>query len=212
MIYLMWNVYIIIICLIMILLVAYLTLLERKILAAVQKRKGPNKVGVFGLLQPLADAFKLILKEITIPRRAYTSLFLAGPMIMLFLNLIGWVIFTPAYGWILTDLNLGVLYILAVLGLNIYGFISAGWASNSKYSFLGAVRASAQMLGYELTTSTIICIIAFLAGSFNISTIIYAQNEIWFCSLWPLAVLFFIGSLAETARVPLICLKQSRSL
>jgi NADH-quinone oxidoreductase subunit H len=189
--------------LILILMIAYFTLMERKVLSAVQKRKGPNKVGLFGLLQPLADAFKLILKETNIPSRANVRLFLAGPIIMLLLNLMCWVIITPCYGWILVDLNLSILYVLALIGLNVYGFISAGWASNSKYSFLGAVRASAQMLGYELTTSTIVVLLAVLAGSFNISVIICMQVDCWnMYACWPLCLMFFIGSLAETARVP----------
>lgn len=201
--YVIYNIYILVFSLIIILMIAYLTLLERKVLSAVQRRKGPNKVGFWGLLQPIADAFKLILKEINVPARANLFLFYLGPMLMLFLNLMGWIIFTPTYGWLFVDLNLSILYILSLMGLNIYGFISAGWASNSKYSFLGAVRASAQMLGYELTTSTIVVLLAFLAGSFNISVIICSQQYLWnVIGCWPLFLLFFIGSLAETARVP----------
>lgn len=189
-------------CLIQILNVAYLTLLERKILSAVQKRKGPNKVGIFGVLQPIADAFKLILKEINLPSRAEINLFFIGPIFMLWLSLMCWVVFSPTYGWNLVDIELSILYLLSLMGLNVYGFISAGWASNSKYSFLGAIRASAQMLGYELTTSTVILCLGFISGSFNIVVIIWSQQSTWYFFLWPLFILFLIGSLAETARVP----------
>lgn len=198
----LWFCLIIIVCLCIILSIAYLTLFERKILAVIQRRQGPNKQGIFGLLQPLLDAFKLILKELNFPFRISLILFLCGPMVMLFLNLIGWAIIVLDFDWVLTDLNLGMFYVICVMALNIYGFISSGWASNSKYSLLGSLRATAQMLSYELTITTILLLIIFWAASLNINLIIMAQEKIHFIGCWPLFILFYCGCLAETARVP----------
>ena len=210
--------------------VAYFTIAERKVMAAIQRRKGPNVVGFWGLLQPLADGAKLTFKEVLIPTRANATIFLIAPIMVLILSMISWSIIpsgltttsaTPLAHQVMlemnalqtnfvlqnsstVDINYGVLFLLAVSGLNVYGIIIAGWASNSKYAFLGALRSAAQMISYEVSLGLLILPVILLAGSLNLTEIVAAQERtVWFfLPLLPCAVMFFISMLAETNRAP----------
>lgn len=185
--------------------VAYLTWAERRVIGLIQLRQGPSVVGPFGLLQPIADAFKLMFKEIIIPEQSNKVVFVLAPMITFVLSLIGWAVIPFDYGLVLSDINVGVLYVLAVSSLGVYGIIMAGWASNSKYAFLGAVRSSAQMISYEVSMGLVIVTVLLATGSLNLSEIVEAQISmpLWIqIMLAPMAVVFFISVLAETNRLP----------
>jgi NADH-quinone oxidoreductase subunit H len=183
--------------------VAYFTIAERKIMGAIQRRRGPNVIGYIGLLQPLADGLKLFVKETTFPNSSNISVFLLAPSVTFILSLIGWGVIPFSEGLVLCDLNLGILYLFAVSSLNVYGILFAGWSSNSKYPFLGALRSAAQMISYEIALGfTALCVII-CAGTFNLSGIIKSQENIWFLiPLFPMFIIFYISMLAETNRHP----------
>lgn len=185
--------------------VAYLTYAERRVIGLMQLRRGPNVVGPFGLLQPIADAVKLIFKETIVPQPADKILFYLAPIITFVLALIGWAVIPFDKGWVLADINVGVLYILSISSLGVYGIIIAGWASNSKYAFLGAVRSSAQMVSYEVSMGLVIVTVLITTGSLNLTEIVEAQRDrpLWIdLMMAPMAVVFFISILAETNRLP----------
>ncbi len=183
--------------------VAYLTYAERKVLAAIQMRRGPNVVGPFGLWQPFADALKMIMKETVIPSGANRALFLLAPMLTFGLAMIAWAVIPVNAGWAIADINVGVLYLFAISSMGVYGIIIAGWASNSKYAFLGALRSAAQMVSYEVSMGFVIVSVLLVAGSLNLTAIVEAQRTVWFCiPLFPMFVIFFISTLAETNRSP----------
>ncbi len=188
----------------LLLAVAYLTYAERKIIAAMQLRQGPMTVGPYGLLQPLADGLKLFLKETVIPTGANKVVFVLAPMITFILALIGWAVIPFGDGVVLADINVGVLYLFAVSSLGVYGIIMAGWASNSRYAFLGALRSSAQMVSYEIAIGLIIISVLISAGSLNLSAIVRAQAEQGWYVFWhfPMFVIFLVAILAETNRHP----------
>lgn len=189
----------------LILCVAYLTYVERKVIASMQLRIGPNVVGPFGLLQPIADALKLVFKEPIIPSKADKTLFLIAPIITFVLAMIGWAVIPVSENFVIANINIGVLYILAVSSLGVYGIIIAGWASNSKYAFLGAIRSSAQMISYEVSIGfTILCVLLY-SGSLNLIEIVESHKHMpWYIEflLLPMFVVFFISILAETNRHP----------
>ena len=183
--------------------VAYLTLAERKVLAAIQLRRGPNVVGPFGLLQPFADALKMLMKETIIPSGANRGLFLLAPMLTFSLAMIAWAVIPVNDGWAIADINVGVLYLFAISSLGVYGIIIAGWASNSKYPFMGAMRSAAQMVSYEVSMGFVIVTVLVCVGSLNLTDIVRAQSTVWFCvPLFPMFIIFFISTLAETNRSP----------
>lgn len=184
--------------------VALLTLLERKILSAIQRRKGPNLVGYVGLLQAFSDALKLLIKELIIPILVNKFLFFLAPLISFVLALLIWVIIPFEYGYVLVDINIGLLYIFAISSLSVYGIIIAGWASNSRYAFLGALRSTAQMISYEVSIGLILMSIIVSVGSLNLTEIVFFQkNCIWFIiPYFPLFLMFIITMLAETNRSP----------
>jgi NADH-ubiquinone oxidoreductase chain 1 len=183
--------------------VAYVTVAERKTMASMQRRLGPNIVGYYGLLQAFADALKLLLKEYVSPTQANLGLFFLGPIITLIFSLLGYLVIPYGPGLSLNDYNLGILYMLAVSSLATYGILLAGWSANSKYAFLGSLRSTAQLISYELILTSAILIVVMLTGSLNITVNIEAQRAVWFIiPLFPIFIIFFIGSIAETNRAP----------
>lgn len=194
---------ILILIILLLISVAYLTLLERKIMAIIHRRQGPNVIGIFGLLQPLADGFKLLMKETIAPSSSNKFLFALAPIISFLVSLLGWGVIPFAKKAIFADIPLGLLYILSVSSLGVYGIIISGWASNSKYSFLGALRSSAQMISYELPLGFSILSVVVCCGTLNLNMIIDAQRNIWyFIPLFVPFLIFFISGLAETNRHP----------
>ena len=183
--------------------VAMIVWLDRRIWAFVQKRRGPNVVGPFGLFQTLADALKYIFKEIIIPASSNKIIFILAPIVTMTLALIAWAVIPFSEDYVLADINVGILYIFAISSLGVYGIIMGGWASNSKYPFLGSIRSAAQMVSYEVSIGVIIINVLLCVGSLNLSDIVLAQEKIWFViPLFPMFVIFFISSLAETNRPP----------
>jgi len=183
--------------------IAFMTIIERKQLAAHQRRVGPNTVGYYGILQPFADALKLILKETIIPSQSNKIVFYLAPVSTLVFSLLGWAIIPFGEGIVLSDLSLGILYTLALSSLGVYGVLLAGWSANSKYAFLGSLRSTAAMISYELILSSAILIIILLTGTLNYTTIIEIQQSVWFIiPLLPVFIFYFISILAETSRTP----------
>jgi len=183
---------------------AYILLADRKIWAAVQIRRGPNVVGAFGLLQSFADFFKFALKEAIIPAGANKGVFLLAPLVTFVLAMAAWAVVPLADGWVVADINVGILYLFAISSLGVYGIIMGGWASNSKYAFLGSLRSAAQMVSYEVSIGFILITVLLYAGSLNLSDIVRAQEHGWFVFsiLFPMFILFFVSALAETNRPP----------
>jgi len=183
--------------------VAFVTIAERKIMASMQRRCGPNAVGIWGVLQPFADALKLLVKEIIIPRQSNSILFVLGPCVTLIFALLGWAIIPFGEGLAIFDYELGIFFALAVSSIGSYGILVSGWAANSKYAFMGAIRSTAQLLSYELVFSSIILILIIFSGSFSLTYIVECQQAVWnIFPLMPIALMFFIAILAETNRPP----------
>jgi NADH-quinone oxidoreductase subunit H len=186
--------------------IAYLTYAERKVIGWIQLRKGPNVVGPFGLLQPIADGVKLLVKETVIPSGANRVVFLAAPFVTFILSLVAWAVIPFDQGWVLADINVGILYLFAISSLGVYGIIMAGWASNSKYAFLGALRSAAQMVSYEVAIGFVIITVLLCVGSLNLSEIVRSQaGGFWhwyWLPMFPMFIIFFVSALAETNRAP----------
>ena len=197
---------------VLLLSVAYLTLFERKVMAAMQLRLGPNVVGPFGLLQPLADGAKLLLKETILPTGSNKVVFVVAPMLTFILSLVAWAVIPVSDGWAIADINVGILYLFAISSLGVYGIVMAGWSSNSRYAFLGSLRSAAQMVSYEVSMGFVLISVLLCAGSLNLSDIVLAQSHGYFGISWlpgwyalplfPMFVIFFISALAETNRHP----------
>lgn len=183
--------------------IAFFTLVERKLLASIQRRRGPNIIGIYGLLQPLIDGLKLFTKETLLPSNSDIILFIFAPILSFFLSLLSWAIIPIGLNMFYTELNIGILYLLAISSLSVYGIIIAGWSSNSKYSFLGFIRSAAQMISYELTIGFSILSVILCSKSLNLINIVLMQKTIWFfIPLFPIFIIFFISCLAETNRHP----------
>ena len=183
--------------------VAYLTYAERKVLAAIQLRKGPNTVGPFGLLQAFADAIKMITKETIIPSGANRALFLLAPVLTFGLAMMAWAVIPTNNHWAVADINVGILYLFAISSLGVYGILIAGWASNSKYAFMGGLRSAAQMVSYEVSIGLVMVSVLLAVGSLNLNDIVLAQRHVWFAlPMFPMFIVFFISALAETNRAP----------
>lgn len=183
--------------------VAYFTLVERKIMAGIQRRRGPDVVGAWGLLQPLADGVKLIIKETILPSSANTTIFIIAPILTFMLSIIGWAVIPFGDSFVLSDINIGVLYLFAVSSLGVYGIVMSGWSSNSKYAFLGGLRSAAQMVSYEVSIGFILIAVILCVGSLNLTDIVLSQKSIWYgIPLFPMFFMFFISALAETNRHP----------
>jgi len=183
--------------------VAYLTLAERKVMAAMQMRKGPNVVGPFGLMQPFADALKMLMKETIIPTGANRVLFIVAPLLTMTLAMVAWAVIPVNDGWAIANINVGILYLFAISSLGVYGIVIAGWASNSKYAFLGALRSAAQMVSYEVSMGFVMVTVLLCAGSLNLTDIVRAQQHVWFfIPLFPMFIVFFVSILAECNRAP----------
>jgi NADH-quinone oxidoreductase subunit H len=219
--FLSYATFILVICLVLMLSVAAVILADRKIWAAVQMRRGPNVVGPFGLLQTIADAVKFLLKEVIIPAGANKVLFFIAPLISVTLAFIAWAVIPFNKGWVISDINVGILYLFAVSSLSVYGVVTAGWASNSKYAFLSALRAAAQMVSYEVSIGFVMITVLLFAGSLNLSAIVHAQETTgviafthwnFFSILFPMLVIFFVSSLAETQRPPFDLLEAESEL
>ena len=187
----------------LLLFIAYLTYFERKVIGAMQLRKGPNVVGPFGLLQPIADGIKLLTKETIFPDNSSKFLFIFSPVLTFALALIAWAVIPVDYKVVLSDINVGLMYIFAISSLGIYGIIVAGWSSNSRYAFLGSLRSAAQMISYEVSIGLIIISVLLSSGSLNLTDIVLSQQDMWYViPHFPMFVIFFISTLAETNRAP----------
>lgn len=198
-----WILQILIIVIPLLIAVAYFTLAERKILASIQRRRGPAVVGLWGLGQALADGLKLLVKETILPSTSNVIIFIVAPILTFLLAIMGWAVIPFGEGLVLSNINLGILYLFAVSSLSVYGIVLSGWSSNSKYAFLGCLRSAAQMISYEVSIGFIIITVVLCAGSFNLSEIVFAQQKIWYIfPLLPMFLLFFVSALAETNRHP----------
>ncbi|MBD74744.1 MAG: NADH-quinone oxidoreductase subunit NuoH [Rickettsiales bacterium] len=187
----------------LLIMIAYLTFFERKVIGYMQLRRGPNVVGPFGLFQPLADGIKLLTKETIIPSNSNKVVFLFAPVLTFSLALLAWAVIPVDNGVVLSNINVGILYIISISSLGVYGLIMAGWASNSRYAFLGALRSAAQMISYEVSIGLIIINVLITVGSLNLSEIVKAQEDLWFLFIhFPMFLIFFISTLAETNRAP----------